>query len=288
MERDTALKILEAILFVSDSPVQLEDLHKVLDAFDRADLRHMVDELNVKYEDHGLHVVEIAEGFQMRTRPEHADWVKKFHKITRSTKLSQAALETLSIIAYRQPLTRQEVEDIRGVDCSGVMKTLLDKGLIKGLGRKKVAGKPVTFGTTKKFLEYFGLIKLTDLPTLKDLPGDEAAVLQEALQFQDRPEPSEEDYESDGNGDGGADAFADEAGERDKDSGEDLQNTFEGGERYESVEDFDQDEKDAEGPEERDGIIDDDSQNEGTAAEFGETTGDEGESEKNPASKNSR
>ncbi|MBI5179392.1 MAG: SMC-Scp complex subunit ScpB [Nitrospinae bacterium] len=180
--------MLEAVLFVSDSPVPLEDLHAVLEAFNRDEIRLMVDELNQKFEGHGLQVVEIAEGYQMRTRPECGEYIKKFHKLNRSTKLSQAALETLSIIAYRQPITRQEVEDIRGVDCGGVLKNLLDKSLVKSLGRKKVPGKPVTFGTTKKFLEYFGLVKLSDLPTLKDLPGDEAAVLQEALNFGDKQE----------------------------------------------------------------------------------------------------
>lgn len=208
MERETALNILESILFVASAPVPARDIHQVLGEFNEDEIRQMAQELNGRFEHHGIFVTEIAEGFQLRTKSEYADWVKKFHKLNHSTKLSQAALESLSIIAYRQPITRQEVEDIRGVDCSGVVKNLLDKGLIKSLGRKKVPGKPVTFGTTKKFLEYFGLVKLTDMPTLKDLPGDEAAVLQEALRFEAPAgenaggdeagefEPSEEDYEA--------------------------------------------------------------------------------------------
>ncbi len=183
------MKAVEAVLFVSDAPVTADDLRAILegsdagDAADVADVAELMRELNAKYEDHGLQIVEIAGGFQLRTKPECGEWVKRFHKISRSTKLSQAALETLSMIAYRQPITRQEIEDIRGVDSSGVIKNLLDKNLIKSLGRKHVPGKPVTFGTTKKFLEYFGLVKLGDLPTLKDLPGDESAALQERLQF---------------------------------------------------------------------------------------------------------
>ncbi|MBI5637645.1 MAG: SMC-Scp complex subunit ScpB [Nitrospinae bacterium] len=208
MEREAAFKALEAILFVADAPVTLEDFHKVLEHFSVDEIRELLKELDARYGGRGIQVVEIAEGFQFRTRPELGEVVKRFHKLNHSTKLSQAALETLSIIAYRQPITRQEIEDIRGVDCSGVIKTLLDRNLLKAFGRKKVAGRPVTFGTTKKFLEYFGLVKLTDLPTLRDLPGDEAAVLQEALQFnppqgaiadeefEGEPEPAEEDYDA--------------------------------------------------------------------------------------------
>ena len=228
MERETALNALEAVLFVADAPVTLEDLRKVLGQFSVDEIRELLKELDARCEGRGIQVMEIAEGFQFRTRPDLGDVVKRFHKLNYSTKLSQAALETLSIIAYRQPITRQEIEDIRGVDCAGVIKTLLDRNLLKAFGRKKVAGRPVTFGTTKKFLEYFGLIKLSDLPTLRDLPGDEAAVLQEALQFnppsdgtfdgeseEGEPEPAEEDYESviDGEGAETGDITTEEAEE---------------------------------------------------------------------------
>jgi segregation and condensation protein B len=191
LDRNDAIKAIEAVLFVSDAPVTVENLHAVLEGFNRDDIAEMLKELDGKYEDHGIQIVEIAEGYQLRTKPESGDWVKKFHKLSKSTKLSQAALETLSMIAYRQPLTRQEVEDIRGVDSSGVLKNLLDKNLIKSLGRKRVPGKPVTFGTTKKFLEYFGLVKLSDLPTLKDFPGDETVVMQEHLRFDQQPDTPE-------------------------------------------------------------------------------------------------
>ncbi len=193
------MKAVEAVLFVSDAPVTADDLRAVLEGSDAGDVAELMRELGAKYEDHGLQIVEIAGGFQLRTKPELGEWVKRFHKISRSTKLSQAALETLSMIAYRQPITRQEIEDIRGVESSGVLKNLLDKNLIKSLGRKRVPGKPVTFGTTKKFLEYFGLVKLGDLPTLKDLPGDESAARQERLQFeQDLVDPDDTTDDHDG------------------------------------------------------------------------------------------
>lgn len=139
MEREAVYKALEAILFVADAPVSLEDIQKVLDQFSAEEIRELLNELGTRYEDRGLQLVEIAEGFQFRTRPELADVVKRFHKLSHSTKLSQAALETLSIIAYRQPITRQEVEDIRGVDCAGVIKTLLDRNMLKAFGRNKVS-----------------------------------------------------------------------------------------------------------------------------------------------------
>lgn len=196
MDRNDAVKAIEAVLFVSDSPVTVENLNAVLDGWGKEDIVEMLRELEAKYEDHGIQIVEIAEGYQLRTKPETGEWVKKFHKLSKSTKLSQAALETLSMIAYRQPITRQEIEDIRGVDSAGVLKNLLDKNLVKSLGRKRVPGKPVTFGTTKKFLEYFGLVKLSDLPTLKDFPGDESVVMQEHLRFDQRPESAENGFDA--------------------------------------------------------------------------------------------
>jgi segregation and condensation protein B len=206
LERIDALKAIEVVLFVSDTPVTVENLRAVLEGFNKDEVRELVAELTTKYEDRGIHVVEIAEGYQLRTKPECGDWVKKFHKLTKSTKLSQAALETLSMIAYRQPITRQEIEDIRGVDSSGVLKNLLDKNLIKSLGRKKVPGKPVTFGTTKKFLEYFGLVKLSDLPTLRDFPADDSGGAQEALRFDEMTQTAMEDLEPMEEGEGAFDA----------------------------------------------------------------------------------
>lgn len=211
MDREQAVNIVEVILFISDAPVSVDSICKVIDGMEHGDVPAVISELNGRMDGRGLEAVEIAGGYQLRTRPEFGQWVKRFHKMRRSTRLSQASLETLSIIAYRQPITRQEIEDIRGVDSSGPVKTLLDKNLIKSMGRKKVPGKPMTFGTSAKFLEYFGLIKLSDLPTLKDFPSGEGG--QQAIGF-DEPageegknrddaqleeeaamtEPAEEDY----------------------------------------------------------------------------------------------
>ena len=115
----------------------------------------------------GLQLEEVAEGFQFRTRPESADYIQKLIH-SRPYRFSRAALETLAIIAYRQPVTRAEVEYLRGVDSGGVFKTLLEKQLIRILGKKDVPGRPLIYGTTREFLEFFGLRDLSTLPTLKE------------------------------------------------------------------------------------------------------------------------
>ena len=112
----------------------------------------------------------MAEGFQFRTRPEYAEWIKKLKK-TKPLALTQPALETLAIVAYKQPVVRGEIEKIRGVDSGGVLRTLLERKLIKILGKKDVPGKPLVYGTSKQFLEMFGLKDLSSLPTLKDMEG---------------------------------------------------------------------------------------------------------------------
>jgi segregation and condensation protein B len=207
---------LEAILFVSEGPVSLEDILSMLEGKEQGEINTLVERLNKKLDGHAIEIVPIAGGFQLRTRPDLAETIKAFHKLERSTRLSPAALEVLSIVAYRQPITRQEIEDIRGVDSSGVVTKLLDRSLIKSMGRRKIIGKPMTFGTTNKFLEYFGLVKLSDMPMLKDFSEEEnidVDVLQKGLDLQigeRKPkeeedlrieeeaamiEPAEEDYE---------------------------------------------------------------------------------------------
>ena len=229
MEREQAVKILEVILFVSDTSVSAESICNVIDGMEQSDIPALVSEFNDTMNGRGLEAVEIAGGYQLRSRQEFGPWVKKFHKMRRSTRLSQASLETLSIIAYRQPITRQEIEDIRGVDSSGPVKTLLDKNLIRSMGRKKVPGKPMTFGTSSKFLEYFGLVKLSDLPTLKDFPDGEGQQQEfsEAIGFGEQAEsegkepedvrleeeaamtePAEEDYDDEQNGNEVTDDFS--------------------------------------------------------------------------------
>ncbi len=173
MEQNTAKSIIENILFIADNPITLEKISEVFNGeLDKTELNGIMDELKAGYNERGVQLVEIAEGYQLCTRPEYAEWIKKFYKIDKGSRLSHASLETLSIIAYKQPITRVEIEEIRGVDSGGVVRTILEKNLVRNMGRKKVPGRPMMYGTTRKFLEYFGLKSLADLPTLEELKED--------------------------------------------------------------------------------------------------------------------
>jgi len=136
----------------------------------RLDVQQAINELVAEYETNGkgFELVNVAHGFQFRTRPEFAPYIKAMNKVN-PTRLSQASLEVLSMVAYRQPITRADVDEIRGVDSGGVLKTLLEKDMVKVVGKKEEPGKPLLYGTTEKFLEIFSLRGLQDLPTLKDL-----------------------------------------------------------------------------------------------------------------------
>ena len=170
MEREELKSIVENVLLAADQPINATELSKIfLDGTDKDQLQPILDELREEYNSRNLQIMEVADGYQLCTRHEYNDWIRKYLKLDRSSRLSQPSLDTLSIIAYKQPLTRQEVDDIRGVDSSGVLKTLLEKKVIGPAGRKKVPGRPIMYRTTQKFLEYFGLKNLSDLPTLEDL-----------------------------------------------------------------------------------------------------------------------
>ena len=170
MEREELKSIVENVLLAADQPINAGELCKIfLDGTDKDQLQSSLDELKEEYSSRNLQITEVADGYQLCTRHEYNDYIRKFLKLDRSTRLSQPSLDTLSIIAYKQPLTRQEVDEIRGVDSSGVIKTLLEKKVIGPAGRKKVPGRPIMYRTTQKFLEYFGLKDLSDLPTLEDL-----------------------------------------------------------------------------------------------------------------------
>ena len=170
MERDELKSIIENVLLAADQPVNAGELQKLfLNTAEKNDLQSILDELKEEYQSRNLQILEVADGYQLCTRHELNDWIRKFLKLDRSSRLSQPSLDALSIIAYKQPLTRQELDDIRGVDSSGVIKTLLEKKVIAPAGRKKVPGRPIMYRTTQKFLEYFGLKDLSDLPTLEDL-----------------------------------------------------------------------------------------------------------------------
>ena len=174
MEREEIKAIIENILLAADQPVnegQLQDL--LADRTEKSALKSILEELIDEYKLRNLQVLQLADGYQLCTRHDYSDWVRKFLKFDKTTKLSQPSLDTLAIIAYKQPLTRTEVEAIRGVDSSGVVRTLLEKKVISPGGRKKVPGRPIMYRTTRKFLEYFGLKDLSDLPTLEDFKENE-------------------------------------------------------------------------------------------------------------------
>ena len=162
--------LLEALLFVSDTPLTLDRLALLLEEFEKVEIASALSELRAECEhpDRGVVLAEVAGGFQLRTRSEHAEYLKRLQR-TKGTKFSQSALEALAIIAYRQPITRVEIEYLRGVDSGGVLKTLLERKLIRILGKKDVPGKPLVYGTTREFLEVFGLRNLSNLPSLKEI-----------------------------------------------------------------------------------------------------------------------
>lgn len=162
--------IVEALLFVATEPLSLDRLRDLLDGVERSRLSAAIDDLREGYRrgNHGLAIVEVGGGYEMVTVGEAAPWIRKMAATKSAPRLSKPALETLAIVAYKQPLTRPEIEAIRGVDVAGVVKTLMDRRLVKIVGRKDVAGRPMMFGTTKEFLQAFGLKDLSDLPTLRD------------------------------------------------------------------------------------------------------------------------
>ncbi|HET6370301.1 MAG TPA: SMC-Scp complex subunit ScpB [Nitrospiria bacterium] len=170
MEEIELRAALEGLLFVSGEPMSIDKLSEVLEGVDKERVTAVLADLEVAYRqaDRGLQIVQVAGGYQMVTRPEISPWIKRLERIKNATRLSKPSLETLAIVAYRQPVTRPEIEEIRGVDSSGVLKTLMDRRLVKIVGRKEIAGRPMIYGTTREFLQYFGLSHLSALPTLKE------------------------------------------------------------------------------------------------------------------------
>ena len=168
MEADLLRSVVESLLLVADGPLTLQRLAEVIDDADKRQVSAALEEIRVDLESNrrGMRLVEVAGGFQLRTAKENADWVKKLLG-GRPARMSRATLETLAIIAYRQPVTKAEIESIRGVDVDGVINTLLERNLVRAVGRKDVPGRPFLFGTTPEFLQLFNLKDLTELPVLK-------------------------------------------------------------------------------------------------------------------------
>ena len=162
--------IIEALIFASPEPLSLKALVKLLGTEPKEDVAAALDELKKDYErPGGLTMVEVAGGYQIVTRQELHEWVRRlFHERT-TQKLSVAALETLAVVAYKQPITAPEIAEIRGVNTAGVVSTLIERHLVKIVGRKQVVGRPFLYGTTREFLERFGLNDLSDLPKVEDM-----------------------------------------------------------------------------------------------------------------------
>ncbi len=163
--------IVEALLFVADEPLSASKIAQTVTGLDAREVRRLIDQLRSEYEAEGrpFTIEELAGGYRMLTRSEFHPYLKVLFRQPREVRLSSAALEALAIVAYKQPLNRAEVEAIRGVDCSGVLQRLLEYRLIKIVGRSEELGRPLLYGTTREFLEHFGLGSIRDLPNVQEL-----------------------------------------------------------------------------------------------------------------------
>ena len=170
MELAQLKAVIEALVFASPDPITPRMLNRLLNDEPKEDVKAALEALKTDYVDRGgLHIAEVAGGYQITTRPEYHEWVRRLFHERSANKLSVAALETLSVIAYKQPVTAAEIGEIRSVNTSGVLSTLLERHLIKIVGRKNVIGRPFLYGTTKEFLIRFGLNDLDDLPKIEEM-----------------------------------------------------------------------------------------------------------------------
>jgi len=171
---DNLKNIIESLIFVSDTPLPLDRIQKTVPHADIHEIRSAVEILIQEHECRkgGFLLKEVAGGYQFRTRPEYHEWIKNLIQ-PNPVRLSKAALETLAIVAYKQPIIRNDIEHIRGVDCGGIIRTLMERKLVRILGRKDIPGRPLIYATTKYFLEFFDLKDLKDLPTPKEIEAME-------------------------------------------------------------------------------------------------------------------
>ncbi|UCE85865.1 MAG: SMC-Scp complex subunit ScpB [Deltaproteobacteria bacterium] len=170
MERDKQRQIVEALILASPEPIAAARLAEILPYGKRKRVIELVRELNDAYaaEGRAFEIWEVGGGYQVRTRPEYANYVKQLNRVS-ALRLSRAALETLALVAYRQPVTRAEIEGVRGVDPGPILRNLIDRKLVRIAGHRDVPGRPMLYATARRFLEVFGLNSLEDLPTLRDL-----------------------------------------------------------------------------------------------------------------------
>jgi segregation and condensation protein B len=174
--------ILEAVLFVSPEPVPVARLMSIVGTVSKSEVVQALGILthDLDQDGRGIQLVQVAGGYRLVTKQEYGPWLKRVEKAKAAQKLSRSALESLAIVAYKQPLVRSEIEEIRGVETSGVLRTLCERKLVRIVGRKEVPGRPIMYGTTKFFLEHFGLQDLSQLPPLrefKELGESEQALL---------------------------------------------------------------------------------------------------------------
>jgi len=194
MESNDNLKyIIESLLFVSDTPIMLKQIHYIMPDVKMSHIRKAVETLSNEYNERGgsFYLSNVAGGIQLRTRPIYRDWIKRFIK-SRPMRLSRAALEALAIVAYKQPVTRSEVDKIRGVDSGAIMRTLVENKLIRIIGRKEVPGRPMLYTTSRRFLEVFDLNDLKDLPAPDDIEIDETEAMEQMDSNADNTEPENE------------------------------------------------------------------------------------------------
>lgn len=182
MEDQQLKSAIEALLFIGGGPLSAERLKGIFEDASKEQIEVQLQALKADYDGRGAGVMlaEVANGYQLATCPEQAPWVRKFRTVKVTTRLSRPALETLAIIAYKQPVTRPEIEAIRGVNIGGLVRNLMERRLVKIVGKKDVAGRPLLYGTSVEFLQYFGLKDLSSLPTLKEFQELEAG--EDALQ----------------------------------------------------------------------------------------------------------
>jgi len=173
MDHKELKSIIEALLFTWGDPLEIKDMVLILEK-DEKELSEILQEMidDFDYNMRGLRIIKIKESYQLGTRPEHFDWIKKLSNSKTTRNLSNAALETLCIIAYRQPIIKSDIEAIRGVRCDKSIETLVDKGFIVEFGRMERVGRPILYGTTDVFLRSFGIENLEDLPPLKEIIDD--------------------------------------------------------------------------------------------------------------------
>lgn len=189
-------RIVEAILFASDAPLSPGEIARADEMLDEDRVEAALAVLKAEYDDsaRAFELRRVADGVQLMTRPEFAPYLERFDTVPRSSRLSGPALEALAIVAYRQPISRIEVEYVRGVNSTGVIRTLLDRELVAAVGRAEGVGRPVLYGTTPKFMEHFGFPSMEHLPKPEELP----VILRERAPLEDPPGPSADDGEDEG------------------------------------------------------------------------------------------